>query len=581
MIVYKQLMKYIANVKKEIFLKALLGIVITVTYVVQAIIMANIIEFIREGNSITSIICWILMVAGCILLRGVFIREFEAYAKVLASKVKGKIRIMVLEQMFLLGPGYLNARRSGKITSMIVDGIESLEAFFVSFVPQIITVLLTSAFIIGYLLQYDWVGALVLVVSVVLCIAVPLVTVPLINRTVTSYWSGYSVLTAQYIDTIQGMTTLKTLNAEKSRAEELQKDATDFYRKSIRNTGISLSNSSLMLILSAITSSVTVVIVAIRVSQGITAPAALTAFLFLAIECARPLADLDRYWHASFLGLSVARELCEFAQAVPEVQEKDQPDLSSLDTSHLAISFDHVSFSYSTGAQALQDVSLEIAPGSTVALAGRSGSGKSTILNLLLRFYDPSEGTICINGKDLKSFSLEYLQSRIAVVFQDSFLFYGTIMDNIKMARPDADESEVIEAAKAANAHDFITLLPDGYQTKIGERGLTLSGGERQRISIARAILKNAPIVLLDEATSSVDAHSEKLIQEALKHLLQGKTTIIVAHRLSTIQNADKIYVMDAGRIVESGRHEELLRKNGIYRNLVEAQEVMADGKKY
>ena len=149
MIVYKQLMKYIANVKKEIFLKALLGIVITVTYVVQAIIMANIIEFIREGNSITSIICWILMVAGCILLRGVFIREFEAYAKVLASKVKGKIRIMVLEQMFLLGPGYLNARRSGKITSMIVDGIESLEAFFVSFVPQIITVLLTSAFIIG------------------------------------------------------------------------------------------------------------------------------------------------------------------------------------------------------------------------------------------------------------------------------------------------------------------------------------------------------------------------------------------------------------------------------------------------
>ena len=277
----------------------------------------------------------------------------------------------------------------------------------------------------------------------------------------------------------------------------------------------------------------------------------------------------------------MARELCEFAQAVPEVQEKDQPDLSSLDTSHLAISFDHVSFSYSTGAQALQDVSLEIAPGSTVALAGRSGSGKSTILNLLLRFYDPSEGTICINGKDLKSFSLEYLQSRIAVVFQDSFLFYGTIMDNIKMARPDADESEVIEAAKAANAHDFITLLPDGYQTKIGERGLTLSGGERQRISIARAILKNAPIVLLDEATSSVDAHSEKLIQEALKHLLQGKTTIIVAHRLSTIQNADKIYVMDAGRIVESGRHEELLRKNGIYRNLVEAQEVMADGKKY
>ena len=220
----------------------------------------------------------------------------------------------------------------------------------------------------------------------------------------------------------------------------------------------------------------------------------------------------------------------------------------------------------------LRDLDLVFPPGQMTALVGPSGSGKSTIMNLIMRMYDPDNGKVMFDGQDISHATLHSVRDRIAYVSQDTFLFSGTIMHNIQLGREGASEEEVIEAAKAANAHDFILALPNGYQTQVGENGSFLSGGQKQRLSIARAILRNANVLLLDEATSALDAESEALFREALAILSDGRTTIAIAHRLSTVHQADNIVVMDKGKVAEQGRHDELLERNGLYRRLYEFQ---------
>jgi subfamily B ATP-binding cassette protein MsbA len=235
------------------------------------------------------------------------------------------------------------------------------------------------------------------------------------------------------------------------------------------------------------------------------------------------------------------------------------------------VHFSKVGFAYDEK-PVLLDIELTVSPGQIVAVVGASGSGKTTLANLLLRFYDPKEGQITIGGTDIKSVTTADLRSHIAVVTQETILFNDTIRNNIALGRPGATRKEIEAAARHANAHRFIMEKPSGYDTVIGEKGIALSGGQRQRLAIARAILRDAPILILDEATSSLDTESERAVQMALEELMQGRTTICIAHRLSTIQNADVIVVMDQGRIVETGKHEELLRRNGIYRRLYELQ---------
>ena len=573
--IYIELLKYIVNIKKEITIKVLLGLTLSATYLLQAAFMSGIVNAVWQHKDMKYLISSILIVVALITIRGTVSRWIEGYNKILSAEIKGKIRNTVIEKNYALGPGYMNARRSGDVISMLQDGIENLEPFFVNYIPQLFVVLLTGIFVFAYLVRLDAISSILLIASMLLCVFVPMLTMPVIDRHVTDYWKEYSRITSEYIDTIQGITTLKIANCEERRGSYLKERANIFCRQSIRNTGISLFNSDVMLILTGVTSSIAVIFDGIRVSNGVIPETVLTAFLFLAVECARPMIALNQYWHGSFLGMSVARDLFEMIKKEPDITNSEGAISTGLDSEPPRIDLEHVDFEYVNNNKVLRDISLEIKGGSTVAVVGPSGSGKSTLLNLIMRFYDVRSGAIKINGHNIKDYDIDYLRGNISVVFQDSFLFYDTIRENIRVARPDATDEEVIAAARSANIHDFIQSLPQGYDTMVGERGITLSGGQRQRISIARAILKDSPILLLDEATSSVDVHSEQQIQSALREVMKGRTTVIVAHRLSTIRNADRIYVLNNGELAEEGTNDDLLKMGGVYASLIKAQEVV------
>ncbi len=402
-------------------------------------------------------------------------------------------------------------------------------------------------------------------------IIIPMVAIMRKRRKLSRQSFGIANDVAQHLNqTLHGIKTIQSFANEEREAKNFHNVLNASMVNAYKSTQANALRSPLMEFMISIGLCIAMIMGGHFISSGAISTGDFTAFLLALTAAYKPAKSITGTGDSVQHGLLAAEILFQFLDSKPEIT--DAPDAVELKSENLSVSFDDVSFAYNADNPVLHNVSLNVPAGSVCALVGPSGGGKTTMFNLLQRFYEPTSGKITINRRDIRKYTLKSLRLNISEVSQDVFLFNGTIADNIKYGCPDATPEMVIEAAKMANAHDFISEFPNGYDTNVGERGSLLSGGQKQRVAIARAILKNSPILLLDEATSALDTQSEKLIQSALTQLMRGRTTFVIAHRLSTILDADKICVIKDGQIVESGTDAELCELNGEYKRLRDIQ---------
>ena len=462
-------------------------------------------------------------------------------------------------------------RQTGELLSRVVNDTNLFEAIIAHALPSTAVNVLTLLGVSLVLTLLNW----QLMALTLVPIPLVLLSMRLFSRYVRPAFrhrqKELAELNAAINDNLAGIREIKAFTREELEAARISRGI-ERYRNSLLRALRLMATFNPLVEFSSSLGYVIVIYFGGLLAFGQKLPVSdLVAFFLYIGMFYQPVRQLSGSWEQLQEGLAGAERVLELLKEQPELPE--QPGAINFPgRARGEIIFHDVSFAYNEGEAVLEGINLHIPPGAVVALVGPTGVGKTTLASLIPRFYDVTSGCITLDGFDLRALTLRSLRQQVSIVLQDVFLFHGSVRENILFGRPNATEAELIEAAKIANAHDFIMALPNGYDTIIGERGVKLSGGQKQRLAIARAVLKDAPILILDEATSSVDTETELLIQEALERLMRGRTTIIIAHRLSTVRHADMIVVLSGKRIVELGTHEELMRHGGLYRRLWEIQ---------
>ena len=505
-----------------------------------------------------------------------YARDAVSYRTATATKIS--VRRRVYEHLLALGPGFVDQRRTGDILMSLVDGVESLETFFGQYLPQFIVALTAPVLIFAFVAFLDVQTGLIFLSFALFTLFIPLMLRNWTNASGRRRRKAFGELGAEFLDSVQGLATLKAFGQSKTRGQLLAGKARHLYRSTMGIVAVDGVSSATTVL--GISAGATAALVwgGVRVSNGDLELSTLVIVLMLGGEVFRPVRELASLYHQGMVAMASAEGIFSLLDTPITVEEPTEDRRVSDKAPAPEVTFDSVDFGYEGGRRpALRDMSFTLRAGETLGLVGASGAGKTTIVWLLLRFYDPVAGRILLGGHDLRDLPIDFLRSRISVVTQETYLFNGTVAENLRVGKPEASQSELEEAARAANAHDFIMALPNGFETVVGERGIKLSGGERQRVAIARALLKAAPILVLDEALSSVDAANEAVIQQALDRLMEGRTTLVIAHRLSSVVGADRILVLEDGRLVESGTHAELSAAGGAYTTLMANQQTSRD----
>jgi len=527
-----------------------------------------------QGATLQELLLPAALVGIAMILRGFFEQWRVMVAHETAARVQRRLRRAIYDKIAALGPAYVGQQRSGDMALTMIDSVEQLETYFGKYIPQLLVSALTPFLIFGFVAWLDLQVALVMLSFALLALLAPAAWHKLDTRKARDRQRAYSGFAAELLDSIQGLATLKAFGQSRPRADLLAVKARELFRSTMWVLATNTLSRGITDTAIALGAAAALALGAFRVEAGAMELTALLMILMTGIEMFRPMRDLRTVLHEGMVGMSAAQGVYRIFDAQPPVPDAatrpEGPAPAALEPS---ITFEDVAFAYPGSRRLTHDgLSFAVKPGERVGIVGPSGVGKSSIVRLLLRFFDPDRGAIRIGGVDLRQIPFADIRSRIAVVHQDAYLFHGTIGENILLGRPDAGEDAMIEAAKAANIHEFVLGLPQGYDTLIGEKGIKLSGGQRQRVAIARAILRDAPILILDEALSAIDAENEAVIQQALDRLMQGRTTLVLAHRLSSIIGCDRILVLDDGKVAEQGDHAALMDKGGVYAALMAEQ---------
>jgi len=508
------------------------------------------------------------------LIRGVATYGQAVLMAFVGQRVIADLQSRVFAHILRFDLAFFQDTASGRLVSRLTNDVNMMRNAVSNALTGMVKDSLTLLFLIGVMFEKDWKLALIA------CVVFPIALYPIakigrrMRRVSTSALNELGLFTARLNEAFQGARHVKAYNRESFEAARTDRLIESVFRLIFKQHRTRAVASPLMETLGGIFIAVLILYGGWQVIEGLLTPGAFFAFVTAMLLAFRPLKALANLNATLQEGLAASQRVFDLLDTEPNIVEA--PDARPLRVAGGAIALHGVSFSYPNGTPALRDVTLDIPAGETVALVGPSGAGKSTVLNLIPRFYDVDEGTVRIDGTDVREATIESLRGAVALVSQEAVLFDDTVRANIAYGRIDASDDEIATAARAAGAERFIAELPDGYDTVIGEHGVKLSGGQRQRLSIARAMLKDAPILLLDEATSALDAESERQVQDALRSLMQGRTTLVIAHRLSTVQEANRIYVLESGMLAETGTHRSLLAAGGVYARL-QAMQFAAD----
>jgi len=522
------------------------------------------------GTAIRFLVFLGIGVIILILFKSVFIYGKEYIMASVVQKVLRTLRTEIYSHLLSLSMKFYDRGKTGSLMSRITNDVGNIEYSFLAGVDIVRAAVYTCLFL-SYMFFRQWQLTLV-----------TLIMFPLAGITIRYFGNRFRVISrritnhlaeinAYLMETLSAIKIIKSYTREDYERKRFSQKMGDHYAFNMRSSRIIAAWKPVNEMLSQGGMLVVVLFSGYKMITGSMNIGDLTEFIILLTMVYKPLKTVGTTGSVIQKALASSENIFKILDAVPESM-KEENDKVVLEKMKGDVVFKNVYFSYKENNFVLKGIDFHVNPGETVALVGSSGVGKSTIINLLLRFYTVDSGSILIDGCSVDKISLQSLRSQISIVPQETFLFSGTVIENIRYGRLDSTDKEVEEAARMANAHQFIMEMPQGYQTEVGERGMQLSGGQRQRISIARAILADPRILLLDEATSSLDSESEQLIQEATEKLMKNRTSFVIAHRLSTVQNADCIFVIDNGKIEEMGTHKQLIKKDGLYKKLYTMQ---------